>query len=568
MTEDDLTTNLVHGVTTLRVMWGEPSLLRMRERIRAGTMVGPRIYSAGRIIDGANPIQFGSVALANPADAPDVVARQREMGFDFIKAYSRLSVESFDALIAAAKAEGMPVIGHIPDTVSLDHALRSGMVSNSHLMIYVDKVRKDGIPLIDNISDPASVAQMEALGRGEITIDSLIDEEKLRAAIAQTAENSVAVVPTFEVYKIFTDIVQPRRPLEDSWHSLATRSYWDRIALLVPLSDDARRGRALVQQETYEIARRMAKAGVRLFAGTDAPLPYTYRGGGVIEEIKNFHRGVGLSTLEALRTATSEPGKFLDPSGELGVIREGARADAVLLAANPLDDLDALYQPEAVFIDGQPQSRADLVARMNAVSEGNEQLLTRFATAPDFGPGFDFIIGTLADYINPQGRALRVGIGRDGDKKVIHVAESEAPGEPWQTTLVTLSGEASSRIERDGKVIATSTDALILTGTMIDLYVVDAYLQDLEIGDARTLRFRTCDWSGACDPQPLAVTFERGIDSVRDDGHFYYTGHKVFDASPSAALPSQLWLGGGGYKGQVVGFLPSDFYHDNWRRVR
>lgn len=42
-----------YGVTTVRNMWGEEMTLHMRDRITSGEIVGPRVVTAVRIVDGA-----------------------------------------------------------------------------------------------------------------------------------------------------------------------------------------------------------------------------------------------------------------------------------------------------------------------------------------------------------------------------------------------------------------------------------------------------------------------------------------------------------------------------------
>ncbi|MCT1874263.1 metal-dependent hydrolase family protein [Brevibacterium luteolum] len=47
-----------------------------------------------------------------------------------------------------------------------------------------------------------------------------------------------------------------------------------------------------------------------------------------------------------LRSATTVAARLLNQEGELGIIREGAQADIVLLNANPLDDITVLAEPQ------------------------------------------------------------------------------------------------------------------------------------------------------------------------------------------------------------------------------
>ena len=57
----------------------------------------------------------------------------------------------------------------------------------------------------------------------------------------------------------------------------------------------------------------------------------------------------GLTPYEALRTGTVNVGVFLD-NPNLGVIRPGAVADLVLLAQNPLQNIDATRSIEGVLL--------------------------------------------------------------------------------------------------------------------------------------------------------------------------------------------------------------------------
>ena len=59
----------------------------------------------------------------------------------------------------------------------------------------------------------------------------------------------------------------------------------------------------------------------------------------------------GLSPAEALRTATINPAQFLGRADSDGSIRPGNRADLVLLAANPLQDIRNTRRIEAVLIE-------------------------------------------------------------------------------------------------------------------------------------------------------------------------------------------------------------------------
>ena len=104
----------------------------------------------------------------------------------------------------------------------------------------------------------------------------------------------------------------------------------------------------------------LQKAGVPLLAGTDLGFAYIYPGD-VIKELELFVQA-GLTPLEALRTATINPARFLNKDTELGSVEERKLADLVLLDGNPLDDIHNLRSVRAVVFNGRFFDRTQLDA--------------------------------------------------------------------------------------------------------------------------------------------------------------------------------------------------------------
>ena len=94
---------------------------------------------------------------------------------------------------------------------------------------------------------------------------------------------------------------------------------------------------------------------VRFLAGCDALVP-----GFCIHDELEWMTRAGLSPAEALRTATINPAQFLGRADSDGSIRPGNRADLVLLAANPLQDIRNTRRIEAVLIGGRLLSRREI----------------------------------------------------------------------------------------------------------------------------------------------------------------------------------------------------------------
>jgi imidazolonepropionase-like amidohydrolase len=100
------------------------------------------------------------------------------------------------------------------------------------------------------------------------------------------------------------------------------------------------------------VARGLALRGGRLLAGTDTPNPLMVPGFSLHDEFRVLEQA-GIDRRAVLAMATVNPATFLGTPGEFGVVRTGARADLLLLSANPLDNLEALRRPEGVMARGR-----------------------------------------------------------------------------------------------------------------------------------------------------------------------------------------------------------------------
>jgi imidazolonepropionase-like amidohydrolase len=94
----------------------------------------------------------------------------------------------------------------------------------------------------------------------------------------------------------------------------------------------------------------MQKDGVGLLAGTD--MSANAKNGTIHDEMAAFV-DAGLTPLQALETATSNPARFLGESKDVGTVEPGKVANLVLLDANPLQDIHNTRLISAVLLRGQ-----------------------------------------------------------------------------------------------------------------------------------------------------------------------------------------------------------------------
>lgn len=97
-------------------------------------------------------------------------------------------------------------------------------------------------------------------------------------------------------------------------------------------------------EHTIATYQAMRKRGMRVVIGGDYGFTITPMGQNA-RDIGHFVKYFGYSPAEALRCATATGGALMGYPGELGVVRDGALADLLLVDANPLDDLSVLVGP-------------------------------------------------------------------------------------------------------------------------------------------------------------------------------------------------------------------------------
>jgi imidazolonepropionase-like amidohydrolase len=92
------------------------------------------------------------------------------------------------------------------------------------------------------------------------------------------------------------------------------------------------------------------ECGVPIVAGTDCGVPNT-QFDSLADELAAYVEA-GMDPADALRSATSEAARLLR-CGDLGRVSAGAPADLLLLAGNPLENIETLRQPAVVIKAGE-----------------------------------------------------------------------------------------------------------------------------------------------------------------------------------------------------------------------
>ncbi len=111
--------------------------------------------------------------------------------------------------------------------------------------------------------------------------------------------------------------------------------------------------------------RAMVDAGARLVLGTDAGIDARHAFGWADHHEMSRWVELGLTPAEAIVAATSRPAELLGLT-DTGTLATGKRADFIVLAANPLENIRNTRTIESVYLGGAALDRAALAAAFRA----------------------------------------------------------------------------------------------------------------------------------------------------------------------------------------------------------
>jgi len=335
---------VANGIGTIRSMLGDPSHFALRDRARRGEIVAPTMYLAGPSFNAKTPTTPDAVAAR--------VAEQKAAGYELLKIHPGVSRGAFEALVGAARRDGIRFAGHVPAEVGLERALEAKYWTIDHLDGYLDALAPPGSP----------PAQMFG-----VNLVASADESRIPALVAKTKAAGTWVVPTQSLVENGYGAEEPdvlRARPEMRYANPADVAQWV----------EAKRKNAaafpLEQRQRYiGLRRRLIKAlhagGVGVLLGSDAPQTWNVPGFSIHRELA-MYVAAGLTPYEALATGTRAVAAHLGTLRESGTIEQGRRADLVLLTGNPLQDIGHTAHIAGVMIGGRWLSRSEIDRRLDA----------------------------------------------------------------------------------------------------------------------------------------------------------------------------------------------------------
>lgn len=299
---------LSHGFTTMRDLETEGAGyddVAIRDAVNEGVVPGPRLKVVGPALSttGTYPIlhfrpdwKFPTgVMTCDGADGcRKAVREQFSYGTDWVKIYANTGGNRVTA------------DGYVDSPSNWTKEEIEAVVSEAH---------GRGRKVAAHATSDTGVRVAVAAG-----VDSIEHGDSIRPEVAQEmARKGIALCPTLTVLYYVED---PRGGIWKEIPKIAAKSF-----------DNCR------------------KAGVRIVFGTDAGgFPWTE-----INQAAEFGHEVrlGMSPIEAIRTATTNAAELLGLSGQIGVIEKGAYADLVAVPGDPLADVAALSRIDWVMKGGK-----------------------------------------------------------------------------------------------------------------------------------------------------------------------------------------------------------------------
>jgi imidazolonepropionase-like amidohydrolase len=347
----------------------------------ASVLRGVRVYRDGRFDDPEDVVIDGTVIGTDPSGALDA-----ESGGYLIPGLIDCHVHVVDAgTLATFAANGVTTVLDMANPISLTKPLRglpgladlraAGPAATHPDSAHAQRMHAGPVVLVTSPSDaePWVAARVdEGADYIKIVIDLPgFDQETVNAFVAAAHARQRKVVAHASRSDAVT--MAQRAGVDILTHAPLDRAIGDEQAaelvaagaIIVPtltMMEGLVEGlkRAGLPGPVYEPARASVAAvhaaGMPILAGTDANAvpasPSSPPFGESLHHELELLVGAGLSTAEALDAATSLPADHFDLA-DRGRIRQGLRADLVLLDDDPLADISATRSIRGVWIAGQ-----------------------------------------------------------------------------------------------------------------------------------------------------------------------------------------------------------------------
>ena len=246
-------------------------ILQWRDEINSGKRRGPKICTAGVILDGPKEDSSTRWIIRTEAEAARAVDSLAKRKVDFIKTHNGLSPAVYFAILRAAKEHHLKVVSHLPRGIPAWMAADSGAGSIEHAAESM-------------MASPIYAGYAKTFSEAVAWWNSPAGD----SAIVRLKKSGVYFTPTLGLYAANVDL---------------------------PSDSVLRAQRRSALPSLVELTRKMYRAGIPIMAGSDiAAVRADYRPGQSLIEELSWLRRAGLSERDLQRAASGNVRAWLNQS--------------------------------------------------------------------------------------------------------------------------------------------------------------------------------------------------------------------------------------------------------------
>lgn len=341
-TQDLMLLYIANGVTTVFELSGRVEHFGQRNEIIKSNVIGPRIALAF-LIDGGG----GAGNIANtPSDGREAVRIAKAQGYEFIKAYSNLNIETFKAIVDEARIQGMKVVGHIPNVFK--GKIEQAFVPNFGLVAHAEEYAKQ----TDDFSEQDAKYFAKLAKKNDTWLmPTLTTMERITGQA-----RSLDALRNLESFKYVHPLMQSK------W---LTSNQYNKNTSAARVTDFEK-----IVEFNNKLVKAFKEEGVPIVTGTDAGTSGVVWGFSLPDEVELLVKA-GLTTNEALTSATRLPANWLGIDDKIGTIAVGKYADLILLDANPLESIQSIRKISGVFVNGKWIERRKIDTLLSLLAKKN-----------------------------------------------------------------------------------------------------------------------------------------------------------------------------------------------------
>lgn len=366
--EEVCKTMLAFGITTMRNPGASSheTGIELRDKLESGEIIGPRMFTAGWLIAGPEPM-LGGIEVKTEEEIRKIVKQQALAGVDYIKLYTHLTPDLVKAAIDEAHSLGLEVIGHLGKT-SWTYAANAGidgLCHSAHAGPIWELIPVKYRDEFYNLSGPTKKFNPNLYKRWGELFD--INGPELKELTKALVDNNVVVDPTLVMMEalIWGDDTIHREILEPGFAPKEFYKYW-RDKKFNPSSSWWSLEVHLEAQKLFPVFQSIVKHfydnGVLITTGTDQGNPWITPGVSLHRELKLLVE-TGISPIEVIKIATHNGAKALHILEETGTVEVGKQADLVVLSSNPEDNIENTREIEMIIKYGKIYYPSELLSK-------------------------------------------------------------------------------------------------------------------------------------------------------------------------------------------------------------